>query len=104
MLYSRQDRNSVWQDRSMLELGMSSLVSSMSRDVLYKKLNRLLGNYAQDLPNYKDPVKLSEDFKDFFTDKVTTIRDGIEKEKSITLTAAEEPSFATKTKDPTLDE
>ena len=51
---------------------MSSLVSSMSRDVLYKKLNRLLGNYAQDLPNYKDPVKLSEDFKDFFADKVTT--------------------------------
>lgn len=41
---------------------------------LYKKLNRLLGNESHDLPRHMDSNKLSEDFKDFFAEKVNQIR------------------------------
>ena len=54
--------------------------SSGDTKTLYKKLNRLLGNVAKDLPTNSDPVKLSEDFKDFFADKVNKIRADIEDE------------------------
>ena len=49
---------------------------------LYKKLNRLLGNETQDLPKHQDPGKLSEDFKDFFAEKVNKIRKDIELDAS----------------------
>lgn len=51
--------------------------SSGDSKTLYKKLNRLLGNETQDLPKHIDSEKLSEDFKDFFADKVNMIRDNI---------------------------
>lgn len=54
--------------------------SSGDTKTLYKKLNKLLGNETQDLPRHIDPAKLSEEFKDFFSDKVSNIRDDIEKE------------------------
>ena len=54
--------------------------SSGDTKSLYKKLNRLLGNVSKDLPTNTDPVKLSEDFKDFFANKVSNIRANIEEE------------------------
>ena len=51
--------------------------SSGDTKTLYKKLNKLLGNESHDLPKHLDPEKLSEDFKNFFAEKVSTIRNGI---------------------------
>ena len=51
--------------------------SSGDTKMLYKKLNRLLGNESPNLPEHSDPKKLSEDFKDFFAEKVDKIRHGI---------------------------
>ena len=48
--------------------------SSGDTKTLYKKLNRLLGNESHDLPRHIDSNKLSEDFKDFFAEKVNKIR------------------------------
>ena len=56
--------------------------SSGDTKTLYKKLNRLLGNEAQDLPSHQDPSKLSEDFKDFFQEKVNNIRSHVEDEQN----------------------
>ena len=58
--------------------------SSGDPKTLYKKLNRLLGNVSQDLPKHDDATKLSEDFKDFFSDKVNKIRQEIDAEKDET--------------------
>lgn len=55
--------------------------SSGDTKTLYKKLNRLLGNESQDLPNHQDLEKLSEDFKDFFAEKVNNIRSNIAEEQ-----------------------
>ena len=57
--------------------------SSGDTKALYKKVNRLLGNDTQNLPKYKDPVKLSEDF---FAENVATIRQAIKKTKTKTKT------------------
>ena len=54
--------------------------SSGDTKMLYKKLNKLLGNESQDLPSHNDSKKLSEDFKNFFSQKIATIRSDIEKE------------------------
>ena len=54
--------------------------SSGDTKTLYKKLNRLLGNTSSDLPSSSDPGELSEDFKNFFAEKVKKIRKDIEKE------------------------
>ena len=62
--YSRQSLRAYWGDTK----------------TLYKKLNRLLGNVSKDLPTNNDPAKLSEDFKDFFAEKVNKIRADIEDE------------------------
>ena len=51
--------------------------SSGDTKTLYKKLNRLLGNESHDLPRHTDSCKLSEDFKDFFAEKVNKIRSDI---------------------------
>ena len=60
--------------------------SSGDTKTLYKKLNRLLGNESHDLPKHLDSAKLSEDFKDFFSEKVNKIRrDIIAVEDEITL-------------------
>jgi hypothetical protein len=56
--------------------------SSGDTKTLYKKLNRLLGNESQDLPKHLDSTKLSEDFKDFFSNKVNKIRRDITVELS----------------------
>lgn len=56
--------------------------SSGDTKTLYKKLNRLLGNESQDIPKHQDSKKLSEDFKDFFSDKVNKIRKDIAVELS----------------------
>ena len=56
--------------------------SSGDTKILYKKLNRLLGNKSQELPDHKDSTKLSEDFKDFFAEKVNKIRRDIIDEHS----------------------
>ena len=47
---------------------------------LYKKVNRLLGKAQQCLPTHEDPVKLAEDFKDYFSGKVEGIRKSIREE------------------------
>ena len=47
---------------------------------LYKKLNRLLGNTSQEIPNHTDPSSLAEGFKNFFAEKVDNIRKDIVKE------------------------
>ena len=54
--------------------------SSGDTKTLYKKLNKLLGNESQDLPRHTDPLKLAEDFKSFFSEKIVNIRDNIETE------------------------
>ena len=54
--------------------------SSGDTKTLYKKLNKLLGNESQDLPSHTDSTKLSEDFKDFFSEKIIKIRRDIEEE------------------------
>ena len=60
--------------------------SSGDTKTLYKKLNRLLGNESHDLPKHLDSSKLSEDFKDFFAEKVNKIRRDINSEEDeITL-------------------
>lgn len=56
------------------------LASSGDTKTLYKKLNRLLGKTSHDLPSHSDPKLLSEDFKEFFADKVNKIRSTIVKE------------------------
>lgn len=58
--------------------------SSGDTKTLFKKLNRLLGNESQDLPKHLDSTKLSEDFKDFFSNKVNKIRSDITAEHSET--------------------
>ena len=60
----------------------SLMKSSGDIKMLYKKLNRLLGNSAQNLPSsaIDNPEGLSEDFKDFFAKKVDDIRLDIEEE------------------------
>ena len=63
------------------------MASSGDVKTLYKKLNRLLGNSAQSLPSsrYDEPKRLSDDFKDFFAEKVNKIRsDIIEESRSTT--------------------
>ena len=54
--------------------------SSGDTKTLYKKLNKLLGTVTADLPEHADPTRLSEDFKDFFAEKVNKIRQGIAEE------------------------
>ena len=54
--------------------------SSGDTKTLYKKLNRLLGKTCQEIPSHSDPCSLSEDFKNFFADKVDKIRKDIVKE------------------------
>ena len=58
----------------------SLTASSGDTKTLYKKLNKLLGNVTDVLPSSDDPVQLSEDFKDFFSEKVNKIRVDIEGE------------------------
>ena len=57
--------------------------SSGDTKTLYKKLNKLLGNESQDLPSHTDSTKLSEDFKDFFSQKIVKIRKNIEDEAEL---------------------
>ena len=55
-------------------------VSSGDPKTLYKKLNKLLGNNSQDLPSHTDSVKLAEDFKEYFSEKIVKIRGNIDEE------------------------
>ena len=57
--------------------------------MLFKKLNRLLGNSVQNLPSsaIDNPEALSEDFKDFFAKKVDDIRLDIEKELKTSISS-----------------
>ena len=74
--------------------------SSGDTKTLYKKLNRLLGNESQDLPKHLDSVRLSEDFKDFFAEKVNKIRrDIIAEDSDVTL----EEHISEEISDPTLN-
>ena len=57
--------------------------SAGDTQTLYKKVNRLLGKEQQSLPSFKDPVKLAEDFKDFFAGKVEGIRQSISNEATV---------------------
>ena len=54
--------------------------SSGDTKTLYKKLNRLLGDTSSDLPSSSATGELSEDFKNFFAEKVYKIKKDIEKE------------------------
>jgi len=56
------------------------LASAGDTKALHKKVNKLIGESTQMLPSTKDTQKLSEDFKDFFADKVNNIRSNIEEE------------------------
>ena len=64
---------------------------------LYKKVNRLIGKAQQSLPHFKDPVKLAEDFKDFFASKVDGIRQSINDEATIQLSDIDNKSIPSKT-------
>lgn len=75
--------------------------SSGDTKTLYKKLNKLLGKDSQDLPGHQDSKKLSEDFKDFFAEKVAGIRRGIEGEAQEIILG---PDKDEETIDDTLDE
>ena len=63
----------------------SLLKSSGDTKMLFKKLNRLLGNSAQILPSSAttNPGKCSEEYKDFFGNKVDDIRQDVEDELKI---------------------
>ena len=80
--------------------------SSGDIKTLYKKLNRLLGNATSDLPQHQDEAKLAENFKNFFGEKITEIRDNIKEEvmerraKDTTEDAKDTPEEA---KDPPED-
>ena len=54
--------------------------SSGDPKTLYKKLDKLLGNTSQELPSHTDPVKLAEDFKEYFSEKIVKIRRDIDEE------------------------
>ena len=54
--------------------------SSSDIKTLYKKINRLLGNIAADLPEHQDDAKLAENFKNFFGEKIEIIKQHIDKE------------------------
>ena len=69
---------------------------------LYKKLNRLLGNESPDLPKHLDSARLSEDFKDFFAEKVNKIRRDIIAEDN-EMTPEEHVSEETSTLDCEFD-
>ena len=56
------------------------LASAGDTKALYKKVNRLTGETTQSLPTHKDPKKLAEDFKVFFSEKVNNIRSSIKEE------------------------
>ena len=60
------------------------LASSGDTKALYKKVNRLTGDSVQSLPSHKDPKKLADDFKVFFSEKVNKIRSNIEEESLLT--------------------
>ena len=45
---------------------------------LWKKINNLLGKPNEKLPDYDNAKVMADTFKDFFTKKVTDIRQGIE--------------------------
>ena len=61
-----------------------SLESSKDNSkALFKKINRLLGTEEACLPRGMDDGKLAEDFKEFFTDKISTIRSKIESDKDV---------------------
>jgi len=79
-------------------------LKSSSGDIktLYKKLNRLLGNANPDLPQHLDEAKLAESFKNFFGDKITDIRDNIEKEVREGNCSPEEEEEERRAKDPEM--
>ena len=56
------------------------LASAGDTKALYKKVNRLTGESGQSLPLSKNPKKLAENFKDYFSEKVNNIRSSIEEE------------------------
>ena len=62
------------------------MASAGDTKALYKKINRLIGNSTKSLPasSLIDPLSLSEDFKDFFSGKVSKIRQDIEEEGNAT--------------------
>ena len=69
--------------KKMSEYKQKSLMaSSGDSKALFKKLNRLLGNTAQDLPTSNNNLKVAEDFGKFFLEKVQTIRRDISDERS----------------------
>ena len=49
---------------------------------LYKKIKKLQGEEEPPLPKCVDDAKLAEDFKNFFSDKVSAIREKIESERT----------------------
>lgn len=58
------------------------LASAGDTKALYKKVNRLTGQSSQSLPSFKDPKKLADDFKNYFSEKINNIRSSIEEEKN----------------------
>ena len=83
IMLRKQFSTDEWKKRCVYNRN-SLRASSGDTKVLFKKLNRLLGNDIQDLPNHQDPGTLAEDFKDFFAGKVSKIRSDIEKESRLT--------------------
>ena len=58
------------------------LASAGDTKALYKKVNRLTGQSSQSLPSSKEPKKLADDFKNYFSEKINNIRSSIEEEKT----------------------
>lgn len=61
------------------------MASSGDTKTLYKKLYRLIGKTTNELPSHSDPESLSEDFKDFFSEKVNKIRSSIIEESKVAV-------------------
>ena len=69
----------------------NSLESSKhDKRALYKKINKLMGKEELELPHCNDELELSDQFKKFFTTKISTIRSTIEEEKQL---SADRPVF-----------
>ena len=83
----RNKFNSLEKDKRCSYNRKALMASSGDVKTLYKKLNRLLGKSSQKLPSssHCDAEGLSEEFKDFFAEKVNSIRSNIVEESNSTI-------------------
>lgn len=81
----------VWVKRRVFYQN-SLEASKHDKRVLYKKINKLMGKEELELPVCKDELELAEQFMNFFTTKISTIRSGIQNDQK--KLSADCPVFA----------